>query len=73
MQVLRTDHDRSKDHIDGMLMLAHRAKEAVLLDFGVRAQAEQVQKYCHSVLKRLISITKVSRERGLAFRGEDRQ
>ncbi len=25
--------------------------------------------YCHSVLKRLISITKVSCERGLAFRG----
>ena len=29
--------DRSKDHIDAMLMLAHRAKEAALLDFGVRA------------------------------------
>ena len=37
LQVLRTDQDRSKDHIDAMLMLAHRAKEAVLLDFGVRA------------------------------------
>ena len=31
------DHDRSKDHIDAMRMLVHRAKEAVLLDFGVRA------------------------------------
>ena len=36
MQVLRTDHDRSKDHLDAMLMLAHRAKEAVLLDCVVR-------------------------------------
>ena len=42
-----------------------------ILEFA--QQAEQVQKYYHSVLKRLISITKVSCERGLAFRGEDRQ
>ena len=37
LQAMRTDHDRSKDHLDAMLMLSHRAKEAVLLDFGVRA------------------------------------
>ena len=35
--------------------------------------AEQVQKYWHSVLKRLIGTTQVSCERGLAFRGEDRK
>ena len=37
LPVSRTDHDRSKDHLDAMLMLAHRIKEAVLLDFVVRA------------------------------------
>ena len=37
LQVLITEHDRSKDHLDAMLMMAHRAKEAVHLDFGVRA------------------------------------
>ena len=42
-----------------------------ILEFA--QQAEQFQKYCHSVLKRLINIIKVSCERGLAFRGEDRQ
>ncbi len=57
-----------------MLMLAHRAKDSLFSWMLLFAQeAEQVQKYWHSVLKRLISITKVSCERGLAFRGEDRQ
>ena len=57
-----------------MLMLAYSAKEAVLLDLGVRAASRTlVQKYWHSLLKRLFSITTVSCERGLAFRGEDRQ
>ncbi len=37
LQVLRTDHGRPKDHLDAMLMLAHRAKEAILLGFVVRA------------------------------------
>ena len=37
LQALRTDHDRSKDHLVVMLMLSHRAKEAVLLDCVVRA------------------------------------
>ncbi len=44
MQVLRTDHDRSKHHLDAMLMLAHRAKEAVLLDLVIRAGSRTVSK-----------------------------
>ena len=61
---------RSKDHLLAMLMLAHRAKEAVLLDFGVRAESRTGSKVLHRVLKRLISITQVSCERGLACLGE---
>ena len=37
LQVLKRDHDISKDHLDAMLMLAHRTKEAILLDVVVRA------------------------------------
>ena len=44
MQVLRTDHDRSKHHLDAMLMLAHRAKEAVLLDLVIHAGSRTVSK-----------------------------
>ena len=73
MHVLKTDCDRSKYHLDTMLVLAHLAKEAVLLDFVVRAASRTlVQRYWHSVLKRLISITKVLCERCLELRGEDR-
>ena len=39
-----------------------------ILEFA--QQAEQVQMYWHSMLKRLFSITQVSCERGLAFRGK---
>ena len=56
-----------------MLMLAHRAKKAVLSDFGVRAASRTGSKVLPQCDKRLISITKVSCERGLAFRGEGRQ
>ena len=42
-----------------------------ILEFA--QQAEQVQKYCHSVLKRLISITKVSCERGKPAHPEARK
>ena len=75
MQVLRTDpdSDRSKHHLDAMLMLAHRAKEAVLLDFVIGAGSRTVSKVLTQRAKTLISTRKVSRERGLAFRGEDRQ
>ena len=74
LQVLRTDHDKSKDHLDAMLMLSRRAQRKLFSWILLFAQeAEQVQKYWHSVLKRLINITKVACERGLAFRGEDRQ
>ncbi len=73
MQVLRTDHDRSKHHLDAMLMLAHCAKEAVLLDFVIRAGSRTVSKVLTQRAKTLISTTTVSRERGLAVRGEDRQ
>ena len=73
LQVLRTDHDRSKDHFDAMLM-SHRVQRKLFSWMLLFAQeAEQVQKYWHSVLKRLINITNVLCERGLAFRGEDRQ
>ena len=34
---LEKDHYRSKDHLDAMLMLAHHAKNAVLLIVVVRA------------------------------------
>ena len=37
-------HDRSKHHIDAMLMLARRAKEAVLLDFVIRTGSRTVSK-----------------------------
>ena len=74
LQVLRTDHERSKDHHDAMLMLSPRAQRRLFSWILLFAQeSEQVKKYGHSVLKRLINITKVSCERGLAFRGEDRQ
>ena len=43
-----------------------------ILEFALQAVLTG-SKYCHSVLKRLISISTVSCERGLAFRGEDRQ
>ena len=58
-----------------MLMFTHRAKDSWKLFSGILEfpqQAEYVQNYWHIVLKRLISITKVSCERDLAFRGEDR-
>ena len=75
MQVLKTDHDRSKDHLDAVLMLAHRAKEAVLLFVYFAQQAEQVQKYVLTQCAKTAdySITTVSCERGFAFPGEDRQ
>ena len=53
-----------------MLMLAHRAKEAVLLDFGVRAASRTGSNVLAQCAKRLISITEVSCECGLAFRGK---
>ena len=56
-----------------MLMLAHRAREAVLLDCVVRAAIRTGSKVLAECDKTLISITKVSCERGLAFPGEDRQ
>ena len=66
-----SDHERSKSHLDAVVALAHRAKEAGRVDFDLAQQAEQVENYWRSVLKRLISVTKFSCERGLALRGED--
>ena len=51
LQVLRTDHDRSKDHLDAMLMLAHRAKEAVLLHSVVRAASRTGSKVLAQCVK----------------------
>ena len=47
------------------------AKEAVLLDFGVRAASRTGSKVLAQCAK-TADITKVSCERGWAFRGEDR-
>ena len=52
-------------------MFAHRAKEAGRVDVELAQQAEQVDNYWRSVLKRLISVIKFSCERGLALRGEN--
>ena len=41
------------------------------VDVELAQQAEQVEKYWRSVLKRLISVIKFSCERGLALRGEN--
>ena len=44
LQVLRTDHDRSKDYLDAMLMLLHRAQRKLFSWILLFAQeAEHVQ------------------------------
>ena len=67
-----SDHEiPSKDHLDAVVMLTHRLNEAGRLDVELAQQAEQVAKYWHSVLKRLVSVIKFACERNLALRGEN--
>ena len=56
-----------------MLMLAHLAKKVVLLDFVVHAANRTGSKVLAQCAKTADFLTKVSCERGLAFRGEYRQ
>ena len=64
-------HEQSKDHIQAVLSAASRAKKAGRVDSELAQEANRIEQYWRSVLKRLVSVLKFACERGLALRGDN--
>ena len=64
-------HEQSKDHIQAILSAASRAKKAGRVDSELAQEADRIEQYWRSALKRLVSVLKFPCERGLALRGDN--
>lgn len=64
-------HEQSKDHIQVVLSAPSHAKRAGCVDSQLVQEADQIEQYWCSVVKRLVSVLNLVCEQGLALCGDE--